>query len=99
MRFRRVSKKDANHKDIVRALRSAGRSVLELHEVGAGCPDLAVFWPGGFCLMEIKNPEGRDRIEPSQVQWHRSYRGPRGTLVVVRSVAEALQATGVALAA
>ena len=33
---------DANQRTIVRALRSLGFSVLHLHAVGRGCPDLLV---------------------------------------------------------
>lgn len=95
-RFRRA-KRDGNHPEIVRALRAAGRSVVELHAVGGGVPDLLVGWGGKMLLMEVKDPEGRDRIEPSQVAFSQRWHGTR--VVVVRSVAEALAATGVALAA
>lgn len=76
-------------------LRAAGRQVIELHGVGGGVPDLLVVWPGGMCLMEIKNPAGFNRALPSQVRFRERYRGPRGSLVEVRSLAEALAATGI----
>lgn len=96
MRYRRA-KRDGNHPEIVRALRAAGRSVLELHTVGGGCPDLLVgFGRVHMVLLEVKNPEGRDKVEESQRTFLASWRGRPP--VVVRTVAEALEATGVAAA-
>jgi hypothetical protein len=82
----------------VRAQRAVGHQVIELHALGGGVPDLLVVWPGGFCLQEVKNPEGRDREEESQAGFRLTYRGPRGTLVQVRTVAESLAATGISVA-
>lgn len=92
----RKRKMDGNHAAIVRALEQAGRQVLELDGAkgdGPGLPDLLVIWGGGMVLMEVKAAAGR--LSSSQVLWHRSYRGPRDTLVVVRTPEEALAATGV----
>lgn len=75
-------------------LRAAGRQVIELHAVGGGVPDILVAWPGGLVLMEIKNPKGRNRAEASQLRFRQRYRGPRGTLVEVRSLDDALAAIG-----
>lgn len=81
-------------------LRAAGRQVIELHGVGGGVPDLLVVWPGGMVLMEVKNPNrepGRaGRMEESQKRFFERYRGPRGSLIEVRTLAEALAATGIA---
>lgn len=92
---RRYSNRDGNHREIVAAQRDVGHQVIELHALGGGVPDILVLWPGGFSLQEIKNPDGRDRIEPSQEKFRAAYRGPRGTLVAVRTVAESLAATGI----
>jgi Holliday junction resolvase len=92
-----VVKRDGNHGAIVEALKARGCTVVDLSSVGSGCPDLLVAWSGKCVLLEIKDPEGRDRIEPIQAQWHASWKGP--SVVVVRSVREALEATGVKLAA
>lgn len=89
------SKRDKNHVEIVRALRAAGRQVIELHALGGGCPDILALWPGGFRLMEIKTAKGR--TEASQAVFQESYRGPPGTLVTVRTIRQALAATGVVL--
>lgn len=87
------SKTDGNHAAITRALRDAGRSVLDLASVGGGAPDILVGWSGKMLLMEIKNPQGRNRVQENQVDWHRSWHGT--PVVVVRSPEEALRATGV----
>lgn len=93
--MRRAVKRDANQAPIVKALIEAGRAVLDLSGVGGGCPDILVGWGGHMLLIEIKNPEGRDKVDPKQVDWHRTWKGT--PVVVVRSVEEALAATGVRL--
>lgn len=92
VRYRRA-KRDGNHTDIVRALRAAGRSVVELHAVGGGCPDLLVGFSGKTLLMEVKDPDGENKLYDSQVEFHRAWRGT--PVAVVRSPADALMATGV----
>lgn len=93
----RRAKRDANHAAIVKALKAAGRSVLDLSAVGGGCPDILVGWGGMWSvLLEIKCPRkegGEDKLSDKQVDWHKAWRG--GRVVVVRSVREALEATGV----
>ncbi len=96
VRDMRRAKRDSNHAAIVQALKAAGRSVLDLSAVGGGCPDILVGWNGGMLLMEIKCPRkqgGADRLMPNQKAWHVAWRGREP--VVVRSVEEALRATGV----
>jgi hypothetical protein len=87
----RYDKRDANEPEIVRGLRAAGRSV-ELLPGGNGRPDLLVGWGRSHVLlMEVKTEDGD--LESNQVDWHRRWRGL--PVVVVRTVAEALRATGV----
>lgn len=86
-------KRDSNHTAITQALKACGCSVLDLSALGAGAPDILVARQGRVVLMEIKNPQGRDRVEPNQVAWHAAWRGP--PVAVVRSVAEALAAVGI----
>lgn len=92
---RRTGSRDGNAAGIIAALLEAGCSVLEL-SIGSGCPDLLVGWTVTFLpkmiLMEIKNPEGRNRVEEKQRQWAAEWRGT--PVVVVRSAAEALRALG-----
>ncbi len=57
MRKRYGRKTDANQKDIVRALRRAGRIVFEIEEPF----DLLIDNCGEWLVMEIKNPETHAR--------------------------------------
>jgi hypothetical protein len=89
--MRRARKVDGNQAEIVAALRAAGRGVVVLSDVGRGIPDLMVHWSGRCIWMEVKRPG--EKLTPDQVEWHRHWKGP--AVAVVRSAAEALQATGV----
>lgn len=93
-RRRSFDKPDGNRKGIAEALRAAGRQVIDLPG-GKGRPDLLVVWGAGMLLMEVKNPQGFNRYEKTQVKFHAEYRGPPGSLVTVRSPEEALRATGI----
>jgi len=93
--YARRVKRDANHAKIVRALEKAGRRVEDMAAVGGGFPDIIVHWGGRVVFMEIKNPDGRDRDESSQQKFRARWTGP--PVVIVRSEAEALAATGVQL--
>jgi len=55
----RRAKIDKNQKQIVRELRDAGYSVICLHTVGNGCPDLAVGKNGITYLVEVKSDAGK----------------------------------------
>jgi len=89
---RRARKVDGNQREIVRALRAAGRRVEVLSDVGRGVPDLLVAWAGRMLLVEVKEPGGK--LTPDQERWIAEWPAP---VVVVRSVAEALAATGVVI--
>lgn len=81
---------DANHKEIVKALRDAGISVIDLHEVGKDCPDIlaggnvrtkslqySVFWKENV-LIEIKDgnkkPSAR-KLRPGQKKLQETWKG------------------------
>jgi hypothetical protein len=85
MRLR--ARRDANHAEIVKALRAAGRRVLDLGAVGKGCPDLLVAAHGRLVLLEVKAPGGT--LTPDQRTFAAAW-----PVVVVRSPAEAIAATG-----
>ena len=92
----RAAKIDANHEQVVSALRAAGASVQSLAGVGKGVPDLLVGFQGKTLLMEIK--DGRKtpselRLTEDQVKWHGAWRG--GPLAVVDGVDAALRMLGV----
>lgn len=55
--MRRAAKIDANQNQVVDALRRLGYSVLHLHTIGKGCPDILVGKSGKNYLFEIKDPE------------------------------------------
>ena len=102
MRHYRTAKRDANHAAIVAALRAVGCSVLELHAVGGGCPDLLVGSRGWDYLLEVKIP-GYERIRQSpkhretlarQAEFRGAWRGH--PVSVVTSLDEALAAVGLA---
>jgi hypothetical protein len=80
---------DANQAEIVKALRSIGAGVVDLHDVGHGVPDLLVAYHGETVLMEVKTPTGRLR------KLQREFRAIwPGRVYLVRSIDEALEAIG-----
>jgi len=92
--MRRAAKVDANHKQIVTALRRCGCSVQDLSAVGEGCPDLLVGVGGKNLLLEVKDGEKRAserKLTPHQVEWHGRWKGQK---CVVTSVDEALAVVG-----
>ena len=70
--MRRAAKVDANHGEIVTALRAEGASVQSLAGVGAGCPDLVVGLAGQSFLVEVKDGEkcpSHRTLTPDQKRW------------------------------
>lgn len=53
--MRRAAKVDSNQTEIVAAFRKFGCSVLPLHTVGGGCPDICVGKNRKSVLVEIKD--------------------------------------------
>ena len=92
----RAARVDANHVQVVEALRAAGATVQSLAGVGKGVPDLLVGHQGHTLLMEVKDghksPSKRQLTE-DQLKWHGEWRG--GTLAVVDGPEAALRALGV----
>jgi len=79
---------DHNQKDIIAALKQIGATVADLSGAGGGCPDLLIGYQGLSLLLEVKNTEGRNRVDPKQVKFHAEWRG--GPIHVVRSPQEAI---------
>lgn len=100
--MRRIAKRDANHPEIVAALRAAGCGVVDLAAVGAGVPDLLVcepVHPFRSWLIEVKDsakPPSARKLTPDQVKFHAAW---RGDIAIVTTVAEALAAVGIKQAA
>ena len=92
----RAAKIDANHEQVVSALRAAGASVQSLAGVGKGVPDLLVGFQGKTLLMEVKDgrktPSAR-RLTEDQLKWHGAWNG--GPLAIVDSPDAALRMLGV----
>lgn len=65
-----------------------GCSVQDLSSQGEGCPDLLVGVSGYNILLEVKNPDGRNKLEISQIQWHDEW---RGQVQVVKSAEHAIR--------
>ena len=84
--MRRAAKTDINQQAIVDAYRRLGASVLLLHRVGQGCPDICLGVDGLNVLQEIKMPKGK--LTPDEAEWHESW---RGQVEIVRSVDEAIE--------
>ena len=92
----RAAKVDANHVQVVEALRAAGATVQSLAGVGKGVPDLLVGHQGHTLLMEVKDGDkspSQRKLTEDQLKWHREWNG--GTLAVVDGPEAALRALGV----
>jgi Holliday junction resolvase len=84
--MRRKAKVDSNQPEIVEAFRKLGYSVLLLHQVGSGCPDICVGKHGYNYLVEIKDgkksPSQRE-LTPQEKDFHDSW---RGHVMIINSV-------------
>lgn len=102
--MRRAARVDENQSEIVAALRYAGASVLLLHQVGGGCPDILVGLSRECqrCglestynyLVEIKDGEkvlSKQKLTPDEQEFFDNW---RGQVEVARSIDEALRIVG-----
>lgn len=91
----RAKKVDANHSQVICALRAAGAMVEDLSAVGKGVPDILVGINGKFALFEIKDgnkPKSAQKLTPAQVEWHKKWEnfpvclvdGPEAALSMLR---------------
>ena len=83
---------DTNHKEIVKALREAGASVVSLASMKHGCPDLLVGYAGETLMMEVKK-DSKARFTPDQLEFMAKWKG--GPISRVDSVEAAVRALGV----
>ena len=82
------NKPDANQPEIVQALRDVGAKVWLI-----GRPlDLLIAFRGKLTLMEIKNPDGEDKVSKSQQVTIDLLESVGVRVPVVRSVDEAIEA-------
>lgn len=91
--MRRAPRKDANHPEIVAALRKIGVFVVDLAGAADGIPDLLCGWHGTWKVVEVKDGQkspSRRQLTPDQVEFH-AICAERGLpCFVVESVDEAL---------
>jgi Holliday junction resolvase len=83
---------DTNHKEIVKALREAGASVISMASLKHGTPDILVGYAGETLLMEIKK-DAKAKFTPDQIDFMGKWKG--GAVSRVDSVDAALRALGV----
>ena len=85
-----AARADANQPYIVRALREVGATVLHIHMVGRGCPDILVGYRLRNYLLEIKTETGT--LTESEASFHDEW---CGQVNVVRNADEALAVLGI----
>ena len=88
--MRRAAKVDANQKEMVDAFRTFGCSVLHLHQVGGGCPDIAVGLNKKTVLVEIKDG---DKVKSKRVltaDEQKFHDGWKGSLFVVEDLGDVI---------
>ena len=83
-----AARADKNQQEIVDGLRAAGRTVVSLHRVGGGVPDLLVGFRGHNYLLEVKTASGK--LTQKQIEFITDWRGQMKT---VRTIGEAIDAT------
>jgi Holliday junction resolvase len=93
---RRDARVDNNQREIVKALRACGASVLSLAALGKGVPDLLVSVNKQRSLMvEVKDgskPPSARKLTADQVRFHATW---AGEIVVVSSIEEAIETVGI----
>ena len=82
---------DKNQAQIVKALRSYGISVQDLHIIGRGCPDLVCGYKGQNVLIEVKNALAKGKLTEAESRWHQRW---GGQVAVVETAEEALALFG-----
>jgi hypothetical protein len=94
---RRIARVDANQAAIVAGLRAAGCSVLCLHQLGKGVPDIVVGTRRGNLFLEIKDgtkPSASRKLTPDEKAWHAAWRGPREVVSSLQGALAALVTWG-----
>lgn len=92
--MRRAAKIDSNQTQIVKALRAIGATVLPMHTLGSGAPDILVGYRGENFALEIKDGEkapSARKLTPDEEKWHREW---QGHVTTVYDVVDALMAIG-----
>lgn len=88
--MRLAARVDENQKEIIKAFRKLGCSVLPLHAVGGGCPDICVGKNKKSVLVEIKDPnkvKSKRQLTTDQVKFHSEW---LGSLFVVETLGDVI---------
>lgn len=80
---------DANQSTIVAGLREIGAAVIDMHELGQGVPDIAVWFRRRWVLLEVKTAKGT--LTSDEMDWHLKH---PGAAHIVRTLDDALKAIG-----
>jgi len=83
---------DTNHKEIVKALRDAGATVVSLAAMKHGIPDILVGYNGETILMEIKR-DAKAKFTSDQLDFMGKWKG--GAVSRVDSIDAAIRALGI----
>lgn len=70
---------DGNHAEVVEALRGIGASVLDIHDIGHGAPDLLVGYRAMNLLLEVKDgkkPPSHRKLTSDEQAFFDAWRGP-----------------------
>ena len=87
--MRRASRRDANERRVIDALRACGAYVKQINDEGAF--DLLVFYRGHTLLLEVKDgdkPPSARALTPAEAKFHAEW--PGQNLHIVNSEHEAL---------
>lgn len=87
MSRRYLCKVDANQPAIVEAIRRAGATVMDMHILGEGKPDIAIGHGGLTIIAEIK--DGDKKLTPDEQEFHNTW---TGGVYLIRNVEDALNA-------
>lgn len=79
-------KADSNHREVKGWYEELFCSVVDIHHVGGGVPDLLIGCAGISELVEVKTEEGN--LEPSQLTFQKTWRGPK--VKIIRSQADVI---------
>jgi Holliday junction resolvase len=82
--MRKRTRKDINQNEIVSAFKTLGCTVLDLHLVGGGCPDLLVGVNGLNLLIEVKS--GKNTLRQNQIDWAANWNGQSAVVNTVDDV-------------
>ncbi len=73
-----IKKTDRNQAELMKQIRQCGWSVVSLHTVGRGVPDLAVGAKGLNFFLEVKDPNqppSKRKLTPDEQEFFRTWQG------------------------